>query len=174
MPALRRHPDFPCAAVAGIDVEVERPAAGRLLLRYRLSGVTPGLLLTPGPAARTDELWRHTCLEAFVQAPPDAGYREINLAPGGGWAAYRFEGRRDGMANAEMGPPVVQATGPEDITAVWDLDLPADRAWRVGVSAVIEEVGGRLSYWALAHPPGRPDFHNPDCFVLQLPAPGAS
>jgi hypothetical protein len=34
---------------------------------------------------------------------------------------------------------------------------------------VIEEVDGGLSYWALAHPPGKPDFHDPNCFALELP-----
>ena len=33
---------------------------------------------------------------------------------------------------------------------------------RVSITAVIEEKGGRKSYWALAHPPGRPDFHHAD------------
>ena len=41
----------------------------------------------------------------------------------------------------------------------------------IGLSAVIEEEGGRKSYWALAHPPGPPDFHHPDCFTLELAAP---
>jgi hypothetical protein len=35
---------------------------------------------------------------------------------------------------------------------------------------VIEETNGRKSYWALAHPPGKPDFHHSDCFALGLPA----
>jgi hypothetical protein len=42
-------------------------------------------------------------------------------------------------------------------------------AWRLGLSAVIEEAGGRQSYWALAHPQGRPDFHHSDCFALEVP-----
>ena len=42
--------------------------------------------------------------------------------------------------------------------------------WHVGLSTVVEERNGRISYWALAHPPGKPDFHHPDCFALQLPA----
>ena len=49
-------------------------------------------------------------------------------------------------------------------------DLPPDAPWQLGLSAVIEEAGGRLSYWALAHPPGRPDFHHSDCFALELAA----
>jgi len=40
------------------------------------------------------------------------------------------------------------------------------------ISAVLEEVDGTKSYWALAHPPGKPDFHHADCFALAL-APAA-
>ena len=47
--------------------------------------------------------------------------------------------------------------------------LPWDRTGELGISAVIEEQDGRLSYWALAHPPGKPDFHHRDCFALRLP-----
>ena len=46
--------------------------------------------------------------------------------------------------------------------------------WRIGLSAVIEERHGRKSYWALAHPPGKPDFHHDDCFAIELPAPSAA
>ncbi len=44
----------------------------------------------------------------------------------------------------------------------------------LGLSAVIQEVDGTKSYWALAHAPGPPDFHNPDCFIATLPAPSES
>jgi hypothetical protein len=40
----------------------------------------------------------------------------------------------------------------------------------MGISAILVERDGRKSYWALAHPPGEPDFHHPDCFALELPA----
>ncbi len=45
---------------------------------------------------------------------------------------------------------------------------------RIGLSAIIEDRDGAKSYWALAHPPGAPDFHHPDCFTAQLPAFGAT
>jgi hypothetical protein len=48
--------------------------------------------------------------------------------------------------------------------------MALDRPWRLGLSTVVEERNGRISYWALAHPPGEPDFHHPDCFALELPA----
>lgn len=37
------------------------------------------------------------------------------------------------------------------------------------ITAVIEEADGTKSYWALAHPVEKPDFHHPDGFVLELP-----
>lgn len=43
--------------------------------------------------------------------------------------------------------------------------------WHLNISAVIEEADGTKSYWALAHAPGPPDFHNRDCFIATLPAP---
>jgi hypothetical protein len=48
------------------------------------------------------------------------------------------------------------------------LALSRQSPWRVGLSAVIEDTSGRKSYWALAHPPGKPDFHHEDCFAHEL------
>jgi hypothetical protein len=47
-------------------------------------------------------------------------------------------------------------------------DLPRDARWRLGLSALIEDTSGSKSYWALAHPPGKPDFHHPDCFAHEF------
>jgi hypothetical protein len=42
---------------------------------------------------------------------------------------------------------------------------------RLALSAVIEDENGKLSYWALKHPPGKPNFHHPDAFTLELVPP---
>jgi hypothetical protein len=58
------------------------------------------------------------------------------------------------------------------LKAAFEPNLPAgvvQASHRLALSAVIEETDGRKSYWALAHPPGTPDFHHPDCFTLELP-----
>ena len=47
------------------------------------------------------------------------------------------------------------------------LSLPPGPA-RLGLTAVIEEAGGRLSYWALRHPAERPDFHDAGGFALEV------
>ena len=174
---LIRHPDFPCDAVDGIAVEVERPDRDRLVLRYAATGEIRRLVL-PRPAApdRTDDLWRRTCFEAFVRPLEGASYLEFNLSPSTQWAAYRFEGYRYRSEPASVRPPRIEMNKGSDrveLTAALDLspELPQHAAWRVGLSAVIEETDGRLSYWALAHPPGRPEFHPADCFAAELPAP---
>jgi len=39
---------------------------------------------------------------------------------------------------------------------------------RVGLAVIIEEETGGYSYWALRHPPGKPDFHRQEAFALVL------
>ncbi len=175
---LKLHPDSRCDAVTAIEVEAARPAAGRLRLRYRVTG-DPGGLVLPAAAApgRAEGLWKQTCFEAFLRAAPGGAYAEINLAPSQLWAAYGFEGYRAGMRPAEIAAPQVE-TGIDtesyelqaDLTLDGLAELPAAGPWQLGLSAVIEEAGGRVSYWALAHPPGKPDFHHSDCFALELAA----
>ncbi len=166
------HPDTPSVAVDRIDVAVARPQPGLLALRYTVSGRIAQISLAPpaGPL-RTDELWRTTCFEAFAETAPGAGYYEFNLSPSTKWAAYHFSAYREGMALAEVSPPAI-ITGANathiDVDAL--IYLPAsDAPWRLALSAVIEETNGAKSYWALKHPPGKPDFHHADSFTLELP-----
>jgi hypothetical protein len=172
---LNLHPDQLCAAVTGIEADITRPGPGSLLLSYVVTGRIGDLRLPPAAAAaRTDELWRHTCFEAFVRPSPGAAYYEFNLAPSTQWAAYRFDGYRSGMrVAAEIGAPriAVQASGTcYRLQAALELEWmsPGGTAWRMGLAAVIEDIGGQKTYWALAHPPGKADFHHADGFALEL------
>jgi len=177
---LELHEDCICAAVKSIDVHVhvERPRPTGLRLRYVVSGRIDGVRV-PSPASptRVDELWKHTCFEAFVKGLGDA-YCEFNFSPSTQWAAYAFGGYRTDMRIAEEVSAATTAMESDaarlEVQVSLALDglkmLPADVDWRLGLSAVIEETNGRKSYWALAHPPGKPDFHHSDCFVLTLPS----
>lgn len=172
---LTCHPDFPCDAVKRIDVAVTRQqSAGRarLLLRYTIEGAMVDLAI-PGlaMAERTDDLWRHTCCEAFLSADDDT-YYELNLSPSMQWAAYAFSGYRTGMTQASIPTPTVNVVSHAthlQLEAVIDCSsLPLSNSrWRLGLSAVIEESNGRKSYWALAHR-SPPDFHHASAFVLAL------
>src|SRR5665213_573723 len=174
--SLIPHPDWPIQAVRRIVAEARREG-DRLSLRYAVATAAGGGLAVPPPAAplRTDGLWRHTCFEAFLRVPGAEPYFEFNLAPSGQWAAYRFETYRQGMAPLEglPAPAIAWRATPEgfELTAAIDLsgaDLPVGEPWRLGLSAVIEETSGRTAYWALAHPPGKADFHHHDGFALDL------
>jgi hypothetical protein len=169
------HPHFPALAVRQIEAATERRGRNRLLLTYRVAGRVSDLLFpSPADPVRTDGLWRHSCFELFARASGDGGYLEYNFAPSAQWAAYRFDGYRTGMRDAEtMLPRVESWIENDDVFSLQaEVDLPSASPWELGLSAIIEEIDGRRSYWALRHPPGEPDFHHSDCFALQL-APAA-
>lgn len=179
---LKLHPDSRCFAVRYIEVETARPRADNLVLSYIVAGTMSDILMPAVVAAtRSDDLWQHTCFEAFVRAAPDAEYYEFNFAPSTQWAAYRFSGYRSGKRVAdEIDPPHIEVqSGPQSCTLRASLDLsrlPAlvrTVSWQFGMSAMIEDTSGHKSYWALAHPPGKPDFHHADCFAHEF-APAAS
>jgi hypothetical protein len=165
--SLTPHPKTPTELVDGIDIEMERDGL-ILWLRFTVVGDPGGLelpaLLEPG---RADDLWRHTCFEAFVET--EEGYVEYNLSPSGQWATYRFDAPRSGMRDADEVATVEGMDGAVDQVALEArIELPHG-ARRLGLSAVIETKVGDISYWALAHPSDKPDFHHPDSFVLELP-----
>jgi len=177
---LKAHPDGRAGLAIGIEAEAQRGPGGRLRLLYVVTG-DAGAILFPAPAApgRADGLWRHTCFEAFVRAPSEAGYLELNFSPSGEWAAYRFSDYRAGIMPIDALPPPeieAQQDGGRYIFAA-SLDLApvlgrlAEGLWQLGLAAVIETRDGGKSYWAVEHPPGEPDFHHRDCFALELPPP---
>ncbi len=171
--SLRPHPQTPCEAVDAIAVDLERRGR-RLRLSYVVLGRCEQVRIPPlGQGGRRDELWKTTCFEAFIRPETGQAYVEINLAPSGDWATYRFGGYRDGMRAAhDLEPDLLRfSREPERLqldAGILLMDADAE-PWRVGLTAVIEEAGGRKSYWALAHPPGAPDFHHADGFVIELP-----
>jgi hypothetical protein len=176
--ALKRHPDSRSTAETGVEVEVAR-RGGRLELTYFVTGAVQRLRL-PGPAAseRADELWKHTCLEAFVRAGQGDGYCEFNFSPSTRWAAYRFSGYRDGMADiGEVDAPLIEAhagEGAYELHVALDLsrlpEVAPDAVWKLGLTAIVEDVDGGKSWWALEHAPDKPDFHHPVSFAFELPA----
>ncbi len=173
-----RHAESAGAAASRVEVTAWRPQHGFLALLYVIHAPMDELKLPPmAESARVDHLWRHTCLEAFVRAPAAAGYCEINLSPSSRWAAYRFESYRAGGANADVPTPLIESRSyPNrfELEALVDLrglpGLPRSD-WRLGLSAVVQDVGGPLAWWALAHPASQPDFHHLHSFVLDLPPP---
>lgn len=177
MPTTRRrlqpHADLTPGPVADIEVEVNRLTANGLSLCFHLSGDTAQILIPEaGPAARADGLWQHTCFEVFLRSPRALTYHEFNFSPSGQWQAYAFTDYRiGGLLALASDPAIVCLSAPHGLTLQATLqaaDLPDGVRLQIGLSAVIEANDGSLGYWALRHPPGKPDFHHPNTFDLEL------
>jgi hypothetical protein len=159
--------------------------AGRLELSWRLAGDLDALVL-PDPSEtrrRCDGLWQTTCLEAFWGFAGQDAYWELNLAPSGDWNLYRLSHYRGTLAPVALAAPpwqVRRRAGELEVAVELDLGevaggdesgvagLPLE----VSLTAVIEQVGQGVSYWALAHTGAEPDFHRRDSFGLRLPPGG--
>lgn len=137
--------------------------SGALAVNFRLDADLDRLRIpAPRPERFVDGLWRHTCFEVFL-ATRSRAYREYNFSPSGEWAAYAFLGYRKRM-RGNLRRPKFRVHGNGVVATI-----AAKDCLRVGLSAVIEERSGALSYWALRHAPGKPDFHHRRAFALALP-----
>jgi hypothetical protein len=173
MHRLAAHPGHPPLEVSGVSADLISLPGGRVLARYRVEGT--GRLVVPEfrGRGRADLLWKSTCFELFLR-DDGPSYREFNFSPSGQWAAYSFDAYREGMAELEPRewPDIACEQGADNFVAAVTLAAPEFAGFsRAGLNAVIEEQGGHISYWALAHPEGKPDFHDPACFALSLAAP---
>lgn len=168
------HPAHKPLAISGVAAKVVGLDEHWLRLRWRIEG-SQKLVVPPfAGKLRADGLWRTTCFELFLRPGRGRTYLEFNLSPSERWAAYDFSGYREGMAERPM-PRAPGCTIREGGNmAIFDAAIPRaglpDRPCSMGLCAVIDEEGGRLSYWALAHARAMPDFHDPACFAAVLPA----
>ena len=125
--ALRLHPNSLSFAATQLEVEVARPRSSTLLLSYAVTGRMRDLQLPPVVATtRADELWRHTCFEAFLRTLPGAAYYEFNFAPSTQWAAYRFSSYRSRIrAASALRTPLIEVQSSPDrfaLQAALELD----------------------------------------------------
>lgn len=178
----------PEGIVRALEVQVERTNEGALRFQYVLDAMLGRIRVPARRASRpVDELWKHTCFEAFIAFAPQArdasaavaAYVELNFSPSTEWAAYAFESYRNGMSTATLRHPPdicvdVSASCLRADVQVDTRDLlaavgqhPGARL-RIALATVIEDDQGHHSYWALRHAPGRPDFHHPAGFVLEV------
>lgn len=166
---LRVHPNEHSPADLSVSVSLTPVGSDDgpgWLLRYRLEGEVDALALPAPAAGAADGLWRHTCLEAFVQDGDGPGYHEFNFSPSGQWAVYRFcneRQREPGDAPPPAGPAITTERSADSLVLQAWLPcalLPA-RPTSIGLTAVIETLDGQVSHWSLHHPrPDRPDFHH--------------
>jgi hypothetical protein len=177
---LKCHPKTSSSARA-LEGHVRCTESSALGISFTLKGDI-ALLRIPQSATprRADGLWQHTCFETFIGVKDSPAYYEFNFSPSGEWAAYAFREYRDGgpIDDDQLNPRIVVQKEAEtlELHSVIRLDrlskIQPGSILRLGLAAVVEDINGRLSYWALKHPPAKPDFHHPDNFTLEIPLGG--
>ena len=175
------HPATPAPAVRSVEATIRANPDGSIALFYCLRGDIVRLRIPEDCAPeRMDQLWEHTCFEAFIAVRRESAYREFNFSPSGQWAAYGFfDYRKRDEAFVCKTAPVIsskQFAGRFELEAIIAPGvLPRGSGpLEIGLAAVVESsdtVDGRHSYWALKHPAERPDFHHRDAFSLILNQP---
>jgi hypothetical protein len=175
--ALICHPETRSNAVHGVRARVARTADGILAVHYSLEGDLNRLRVPlPRSPRIAERLWEHTCFEIFVASKGSPGYHEFNLGPSGEWAAYAFARYRNGgiLADEQLNPGVTvrNTAGRLELDARVRLGhlspMHLSASLSLALSAIVEDDSGKLCYWALRHPPGKPDFHHPDAFALEF------
>jgi hypothetical protein len=170
---LACHPAGSAPGVRAVSARVQRQGAGSLRVGYVLEGDFTRLRI-PLKSRSEGKLWQHTCFEIFIAREGMPGYHEFNFAPSGEWAAHAFAAYRDGgpLSDARLDPQlnVRLANGKLELDGVIHLDHLGLEGARlsIGLSAVVEDAQGELSYWALHHPAAKPDFHHAGSFRLAL------
>ena len=175
-------------SLTGIAIEGWLERRGEtLILEFQLSCAAEqgenAILWPPaaGQPQRRDGLWEHTCLEWFLAHPHGEAYWEFNLCPNGDWNVYAFDGYRRGLrpdphysalpversGNGRISRLRATATLPAALLPATLISAqPAEL--ELAVTAVLEQRGGAISYWALHHGGGEADFHRRDGFRLRI------
>lgn len=169
MPELGPHAHVSPGPVRAVAGRVQRRADGALAVCFAIEADLRRLRIPePRPPRIAERLWEHTCCEIFVARAGLPAYHEFNLSPSGEWAAHAFERYREGamLEDAALDPRIAvrREAGKLELDAL--IRMEGERLL-IGLAAVIEAADGSLSYWALRHPRGKPDFHHRDAFALE-------
>ena len=173
------HGATPSNDIRAVYVNVRR-STEELDLRFRLEADISRVRLTrPHEPQGRVELWRHTCFEVFVAIRGKAAYHEFNFAPWHEWQLYAFRGYRDLISTVNgLRSPIIAISSTNALlkldARVTLTDLSAIHTHStllLGLSAIIEPKIGPLTYWAVRHANGKPDFHHKHTFALRLEPP---
>jgi hypothetical protein len=170
------HPKTPAEYIEAIAVRYDISPEGRLSLRYYIKVPEQKLVFGENKSSlRADGLWKTTCFEAFLAKGEESKYIELNFAPSSQWAAYWFDGYRQGGMDLALdaAPDIHFYVNDSHFVLEAFIDLPFEwqhGPFHLGVTVVAEELGGIKSYWAVNHNNPDPDFHDRSCFTLHLEA----
>lgn len=168
---LSCHPSESNSAVHDLHVMTGIVKNGFLSITFSLKGDFENLNIPlQNISARSDDLWKHTCFEAFIGSQISTSYTEFNISPSKAWAAYQFENYRADRHDLSVSDLSISIRK-TDSKLEMDVLLPLPHQIEnlcMGFSAVIQDKSGQNTYWALYHPVrDRPDFHHKAGFVLK-------
>jgi len=161
------HPSTACSVALKMTSDVTYLTNGDLQLRYYLQGSLDKLIIPPlSHSEQKDNLWQHSCFEAFIRLKGERGYYEYNFSPSRKWALYTFTDYRQATTYQPQGSPkieVIQTAQQLSLSGILPNTIlpknPTNKRIQIALSAVIETKQQQKSYWALHHPSDKPDFH---------------
>lgn len=148
-------------------------------ISYKITGSLDELDLGDGTPVheRKIKLWEKTCFELFIKNSKDQ-YIEFNFSPVFEWNCFFFNKKGDPLS-----PWIKIDHIASDILLSKDIfhiiveikkdqfpphffDVKQDMS--AGITSVIKNKLGHLSYWALSHEADRPNFHHFDSFKYKF------
>lgn len=168
---------FTSAQAPATEVQVElNQNAESVFISYRIQ---KGLeLIDLGSSTphkeRVMKLWEKSCFELFIKNEKDS-YIEFNFSPNFEWNCFYFAKKGDALMEwPRMNRPATEillsldhyflvAEIRKELMPPGFFDGPHELS--AGLSSVIKEKSGGLSYWALSHHDTRPNFHDFRSFV---------
>ncbi|WP_128892581.1 hypothetical protein [Erythrobacter sp. HKB08] len=169
MHQLVLHPHCEAGPIEHVSAEIE-PTAQGCRARFRLQGDIANIKIPePAMSERMDNLWKTTCFEIFWQPRGDSYYREFNLSPSSRWACYDFDDFRLNSRDAPVEAISISCSHSDgelvlETEIASELPLPAD----VALNAIVEDMQGRIQFWAPAFPDGKPEFHSETCRQIHI------
>lgn len=171
---------FDPSSAPGIAIETEfNLSEESVFISYRIKQGLSSIDL--GSAApnknRLMKLWEKTCFELFIKNEKNQ-YIEFNFSPSFEWNCFYFN--KSGEALNEwvpMQPPVIDILlSNEHFFIFVDIrkkNFPPDffqekSQLSAGITCVIKDKAGLMSYWALSHADTRPNFHHFDSFKYKF------
>ncbi len=147
-----------------------------LAIDYSLVGNLENLFI-PKPThtpTRKHKLWEETCLECFLGVKNSPNYWEFNLSTAGDWNIYRFQDYRHQMEEEKKfsSLPFNVEKQADRLLLKLKLDLnkivPEDKSLEISITAVVKQMDGEITYWALTHRGEKADFHRRDSFAIEV------
>lgn len=143
-----------------IEFSISAPHA---LIDFNSKGIKKNLTTN-----RADELWKHTCFEAFWAEPGKPDYWEFNVAANGIWNIYYFNSYRSPSPPQESYDfeLIKFEFSSTKLSALLNCNV-AITSLEAALTSIIKTNLNQTLYFATCHSGTKPDFHIRESFQLK-------